>query len=237
VLRRGEILNVILPGQYFDKETGLHYNYFRDYDPSTGRYVQSDPIGLQGGINTYTYVAENPLSYSDPQGLFVDTTGAYTGASAAATATGTSVGVAAAGVGVAAAVGVGIGYGFNKTWERLAGQSLGGSIYDWLNPPVASDGDYSPWSPNPDINREFVRERDAVNDVKPAPYRNPNKPTCDEIRKRIRFLEDIIARRVAFTNKWYDGVFNQAHAGRIATIQREIDKLRARLNRGDCTPC
>ncbi|HTO47861.1 MAG TPA: RHS repeat-associated core domain-containing protein [Burkholderiales bacterium] len=57
------------PGTYADRETGLFYNYFRDYDPQTGRYVQSDPIGLGGGINPYLYGRANPLRFTDPRGL------------------------------------------------------------------------------------------------------------------------------------------------------------------------
>jgi len=56
------------PGQYYDAETGTHYNYFRDYDPTIGRYEQSDPIGLQGGLNTYVYVANDPVELTDPRG-------------------------------------------------------------------------------------------------------------------------------------------------------------------------
>ena len=64
--------NLRFPGQYYDEETGLHYNYFRTYDPDTGRYVTSDPIGLGGGLSTYGYAASNPIVFSDRLGLAVD---------------------------------------------------------------------------------------------------------------------------------------------------------------------
>jgi RHS repeat-associated protein len=57
------------PGQYFDRETSLHYNYFRDYDGTVARYLQSDPLGIAGGVNTYAYVRADPLSRKDPSGL------------------------------------------------------------------------------------------------------------------------------------------------------------------------
>jgi RHS repeat-associated protein len=61
--------NLRFPGQYFDAETGLHYNYFRDYSPQTGRYAESDVIGLLGGLNTYSYIDAGPLLETDPWGL------------------------------------------------------------------------------------------------------------------------------------------------------------------------
>ncbi|WP_235566460.1 RHS repeat-associated core domain-containing protein [Lysobacter sp. Root667] len=57
------------PGQRYDAATGLNYNYFRDYDAASGRYVQSDPIGLGGGMASYAYADGSPISRADPNGL------------------------------------------------------------------------------------------------------------------------------------------------------------------------
>ena len=67
----GMTLNLRFPGHYFDAATGLHYNRFRYYDPALGRYVQSDPLGLPGGMNVYAYLA-NPLVRVDVRGLSGD---------------------------------------------------------------------------------------------------------------------------------------------------------------------
>lgn len=65
----GYILNLRYPGQYHDGKTGLNYNYFRDYESATGRYSESDPLGLTAGVSTYAYVGNDPINHIDSWGL------------------------------------------------------------------------------------------------------------------------------------------------------------------------
>jgi RHS repeat-associated protein len=92
------------PGQYFDEETGLHYNRFRYYAPKLGRYLSRDPLGFLAGTNFYSYAASDPINKSDPLGLFSGTDALVLGGSIlAAVAVGAAVVALAPAVGLAGA--------------------------------------------------------------------------------------------------------------------------------------
>ncbi len=93
----------VLPGQYYDSETGLHYNLMRYYDPGTGRYLTTDPTGLSDGPNPYVYAHNNPLKFYDPNG---EAAQAAMGCLAGSWAGPVGCGVGAAAVTLATAVGV-----------------------------------------------------------------------------------------------------------------------------------
>jgi RHS repeat-associated protein len=122
------VLNLRFPGQYFDAETGLFYNYFRDYDPQTGRYVQSDPVGLAGGLNTYSYVAASPLSRVDRRGESwqLPAIGFAVGAATGAAAAYQQCQPIAAGIVVGGAVGATAGFALPKTPTIAIGVVAGG---------------------------------------------------------------------------------------------------------------
>ncbi len=180
------------PGQYFDSETGLHYNYFRDYDPALGRYIQSDPIGLNGGINTYGYAYQNPLYYTDPDGL--TPAHALRGAFWAG-----------------GRIGAGINYGI----QAATGLTLGSLLYDALN-----DGPFS----DRDLQREIEYEgnrreyHNRCDEPEPPGLTDP----CERAKWQLRKALDCKSLRERMTEKWFDGVEDDAHTQHMNQINNQI---------------
>ena len=137
------MLNLRFPGQYFDQETGMHYNYFRDYDPSTGRYLSSDPLGIDGGLNTYAYSNLNPVVYFDPTG-------------------GTPVHAVRGIFWIGGRIGTGINYGI----QALTGASLGILLYDALNSDEAVTESESPEQCKDDESDKCKNLREKINNLR-----------------------------------------------------------------------
>ncbi|MFK2873628.1 RHS repeat-associated core domain-containing protein [Dyella lipolytica] len=193
----GYTYNLRFPGQYADAETGLNSNVNRDFDSTTGRYIESDPIGLSGGPNTYDYVGGNPLSYSDPLGLqesCLNSAAAATCAAAgmlpesAAAGTGAGAeGASAGGAKVAAAVG-GVAIGIaataltgdeNQNGDCGCGPDTRFEAYlkalAWAGMGIGDEGNPIPWSQyrgRGGPNYTYVRQNGGNN----YGYESPNSP-------------------------------------------------------------
>ncbi|TFW30199.1 RHS repeat-associated core domain-containing protein [Massilia horti] len=178
--------NQRFPGQVFDRETNTHYNYFRDYDPQTGRYVESDPLGLIGGVNTYAYVGANPLSAIDPLGLQV--------------AIPLAPPIAAPGQSVP-------GQPRRDPYSPLP-PSPGPSISDLFKPsPYLPTWDFPDWV-YAAVGKPKANSTSATLTQSCSP--NNNGP-CDEIRKKIRDLEQKLASKERQMSENRYDLFNRAY--------------------------
>nr|WP_272914615.1 RHS repeat-associated core domain-containing protein [Gilliamella sp. Pas-s25] len=225
-------LNLRFPGQYYDKETGLSYNYFRDYNPKIGRYIQSDPIGLNGGINTFSYVGGNPLLYRDPYGKIPIVPGIM-GCMA-------NPSCAALMVGAAAAIGFAIDHTINELYKYNRtllnnydkGYPFCASVPVSIESKVKDYDDNIPRNPDPrcdpdeELNTRYHEWKKLSSQQKKCS--DPGL-TLEQIEDIIKIKEKYHAARKRHHDFCYQGG-NKGHKDQLMQISVEIKKCYVKKN-------
>jgi len=160
--------NIRFKGQYSDAETGLHYNVKRYYNPLTGMYLTPDPIGLEGGINLYPYVKNNPINYIDPTGEFIFV--------------GTAIAVGGAYTATMALADITIAYIVGQIASNVYNEMSGHGIYGNLpDPSILGDSIISsPCPEDPDEKKKKEEKKKKRNkDKEKKKYYDKNKNDID----------------------------------------------------------
>ncbi len=182
----GKLTDFRYAGMLHHAPTGFYLTHYRFYDPQTGRWLNRDPIGENGGINLYGYVGGNPMGFVDPMGL-------------------------------SAQIRV-------VPWWWPVGPST-----------TESRNHRGPESLTPEELQEFTQDYNKYKDLELN--RPPKGSNCDDLKRQLAFWEGVEMARIAFTDKWYGGIYDWGHLFRIFIARNQIQKLKKRIADECNEPC
>lgn len=201
------VFDMRFPGQRYDAASGLNQNYFRDYDAATGRYAQSDPIGLAGGMNSYAYVGSSPIQMTDPSGqIAVPMPIPLPGLPPPHPLVWAALGGAA------------IGAGFNAGYEYLSGGSSPGTdLYDLTHPQASVANDSASGVSD---KAAQATERKEYSRVCKSPI-PPSGDKCLDAKANLARLRQCLQLREAYSKKWF-GDQDPGHMIEISNTRKAI---------------